>query len=129
MEKIRTISTLEQYFDKLLIACLILMAILGIVAIVRSILGPHTTDRIIAVNMIGTLTIAMFAILAVYLGEDYLADVCLIYAMISFLAVVVLTKIFAGMYREAKLKSAGSGENASAEIVSKEEISREKEEA
>ena len=32
----------------------------------------------------------------------YLVDICLIYAMISFLAVVVLTKIYTGVYRDAK---------------------------
>ena len=31
-------------------------------------------------------------------------DVCIIYAMISFLAVVVLTKIYEGAYQERKLK-------------------------
>jgi len=29
-------------------------------------------------------------------------DICLIYALISFLAVVVLTRIYTGVYREAK---------------------------
>jgi len=36
--------------------------------------------------------------------ESYLFDVCIIYAMISFLAVVVLTKIYEGAYQERKLK-------------------------
>ena len=99
----------ENGLEKLMIACLILLAVLVLVAIIRSILGPHTTDRVIAVNMIGTLTIVMFAILTIYLKEDYLADVCLIYAMVSFLAVVVLTKIFAGIYRSEHEKSKEEG--------------------
>ena len=67
---------------------------------IRAILGPRITDRIVAVNMIGTMVIMMIAILAVLLGEDSLADVSLIYAMISFLAVVVLTKVYTGVWRE-----------------------------
>ena len=96
---------LNQYFQNILIFCLIFLSLLVLVAVIRSIRGPRTTDRIIAINMIGTLTMAMFLILTVYLGEDYLADVCLIYAMISFLAVVVLTKIYEGIYRSEKAES------------------------
>ena len=44
----------------------------------------------------------MFTILAVLKGEGYLVDICLIYAMISFLAVVVLSRIYTGVYRERK---------------------------
>ena len=35
-----------------------------------------------------------------HLGEAYLADIALIYAMISFLSVVVLCKVYTGIYRE-----------------------------
>ena len=40
--------------------------------------------------------------LAIMLGEGYLVDICIIYAMISFLAVIVLTKVYMGVYREKK---------------------------
>ena len=100
------LSDLTGTFQSILVICLILLAALIVVAVIRSILGPKTTDRIIAVNMIGTLTMVMIVLLTVYLGEDYLVDVCLIYAMMSFLAVVVLTKIYTGMYRARKLEAA-----------------------
>lgn len=70
----------------------------------RAIKGPKITDRIVAVNMIGTLTIIIICILAVYLKESYLVDVGLVYAMISFLAVVVLCKVYTGVYLEKKKK-------------------------
>ena len=70
----------------------------------RAIKGPKITDRIVAVNMIGTLTIIIICILAVYLKESYLVDVALVYAMISFLAVVVLCKVYTGVYLEKKKK-------------------------
>lgn len=92
----------DLIFQNFLIFIMAVMGLLIIVAVVRSILGPSTSDRIIAVNMIGTITIVLIAILTVYLGEDYLGDVCLIYAMISFLAVVVLAKVYTGVYLEAK---------------------------
>ena len=72
--------------------------------LLRAILGPRVTDRIVAVNMMGTMVMVMIAILAVKTGEGYIVDICLIYAMISFLAVVVITKVYTGVYREKKLK-------------------------
>ena len=49
----------------------------------------------------------MIGILAVMMEEGYLADICLIYAMISFLAVIVLTKVYMGVYLEKKEKKEG----------------------
>lgn len=92
----------DLIFQNFLVFIMAVMGLLIIVAVIRSILGPSTSDRIIAVNMIGTITIVLIAILTVYLGEDYLGDVCLIYAMISFLAVVVLAKVYTGVYLETK---------------------------
>lgn len=60
----------------------------------RSIKGPRTVDHIMGVNMTCTMTTMCISILALLLDETYLLDVCLIYVLISFLAVVVLTKIF-----------------------------------
>lgn len=84
---------------------LIALALLTVACLVRAILGPKLADRIMAVNMIGTMTIAMICILAVLLDEPSLMDVALIYAVISFVAVIVLTKIYIGIYREKKNRS------------------------
>lgn len=58
--------------------------------------------RIVGTNMIGTMTIAIIALLAVYLNESSILDICLIYAIMSFVAVIVLTKIYIGIYNEKK---------------------------
>lgn len=63
-------------------------------ALVRTIKGPRIADRIMGINMAGTLTIMAIAALSYVLDESYILDVCLIYCMISFLAVVVLCKIY-----------------------------------
>ncbi|MBQ0071403.1 MAG: sodium:proton antiporter [Spirochaetales bacterium] len=84
-------TTLPLFYESILLGCLGLFSILLFVMIYRSIKGPGTSNRIIAVNMLGTMVICSIAILAVYLDQDYLLDICLIYAMISFLSVVVIT--------------------------------------
>ena len=62
--------------------------------LLRAVLGPRFTDRVVAANIVGTKIIALISVLSLIIGEDYLADICLIYAVISFLSVVVLTRAF-----------------------------------
>lgn len=69
-------------------------------ALIRSIRGPRMADRILGVNMAGSLATASIAVLAVDLEQSWLLDVCLIYCMISFLAVVVLAKIRIAAHEE-----------------------------
>ena len=87
-----------------LLTCMLVIGALILLCLIRAVLGPRLTDRVVAVNMIGTMTIVEIALFALYLRESYLFDVCLIYAMISFLAVVILTKIYGGAYQERKIK-------------------------
>ena len=88
--------------DKFLIAVVMILSILLFLCLVRAIIGPKIADRIVSVNMMGTMVMVMIGILAVKKAEGYLADICLIYAMISFLAVVVLTMIYMGIYNKRK---------------------------
>ncbi len=81
---------------------LMVLGVLALCCLVRCVLGPRVSDRIIAINMLSTLTIIMVGVLCVMLGEGYLADVGLVYAMISFLAVVLLCKVYTGLYRERR---------------------------
>jgi len=73
--------------------------------LLRGILGPRFTDRVLAVNVISCKTILLIAALAAYSDKSYLLDVCLIYAMISFLAVVVLSKNYMAMYKKKNEQS------------------------
>ena len=92
-----------------ILICIIALTVMTVFALIRAILGPRLADRILAINMIGTMTIAAIALLSVYLGESNILDICLIYAVISFVAVIVITKIYIGIFRE--WKEAGKGEN------------------
>lgn len=98
------IEGLDRAYGILFIGVLIILALFILLCLIRAIIGPKIADRIVAVNMMGTMVIVMIAILAVFLGEGYLVDICLIYVMISFLAVISLTKIYLGVYQEKKQK-------------------------
>ncbi len=85
----------------------IAMAVLGLClfpCLYRAWRGPTAADRVIAVNMTGTLTIALILFLSLLLRQGYLMDIALMYAMLSFLAVVLLCRISIGVYRARKEK-------------------------
>lgn len=96
------IQSLEQAYEILFVGILIVLAVLVVLCLVRAIIGPRIADRIVAVNMMGTMVIVIIAVLALMMGEGYLVDICIIYALISFLAVIVLTKVYMGVYMERK---------------------------
>ena len=89
----------------------IAMAALGaalFVCLFRAFRGPAVADRVIAgfknSLMAFIITIALILFLSLLLKEGYLIDIALIYAMLSFLAVVLLCRISIGVYREKKEK-------------------------
>ena len=106
---------LIQRFDWLFYGILSVQALLLLLCLVRAGKGPRIADRLVAVNMMGTLVMVMIAVLAVVKEQGYLVDICLIYAMISFLAVVVLTRIYTGVYRDAKAHEKKRGEKKHAD--------------
>ena len=65
-----------------------------VMAVIRAIRGPTVYDRIVAVNMFGTKTVLIIAIIA-FLTERYdLLDIALVYALINFIGVVAVLKFF-----------------------------------
>ncbi len=98
----RGVPGLEGAYHIFFMAVLIFLAVMVVLCLIRAIIGPRVADRVVAVNMMGTMVMVIIAILALMLEEGYLADICLIYAMISFLAVIVLTKVYMGVYRQRK---------------------------
>ena len=78
---------------------LILLALFLIFCLVRAILGPRPADGKAGSVQSGK---ALLRTLSMLLGEGYVLDICLIYAAMSFLAVVIFTKVYIGVYKEEK---------------------------
>ncbi len=93
---------MAEAYQTLYTAALCVIGVLLLCCLVRAIIGPRIADRVIAVNMMGTLIVITICILAFLMSEGYLVDVAIIYVMLSFLAVVLLTKIYMGIYREKR---------------------------
>lgn len=100
---------MTQAYTTLFTAALLILGVLMIACLVRAILGPRIADRLVSINMTGTIAIMIIALLSVMLNEGYLLDIAIIYAMLSFLAVVVLVKVFIGIYMANRQKG-GAGQ-------------------
>ena len=91
---------MNNLYEILYTAALVIIGLLVIACLERAIRGPRIADRVIAANMIGTLVVITICILSFVMNEGYLVDIAMIYTMLSFLAVVLLTKVYMGIYRE-----------------------------
>ena len=104
--------SIEAAYQVLLYGTLGVLTLLALACLVRCIMGPRISDRVLAINQIGTITVIMVALTVLLLGEGYLADIALIYAMLSFLAVILLSKVYTGIYQERKHEEALVAEKA-----------------
>ena len=59
-----------------------------LLAIIRGIVGPTLYDRILAVNMFGTKTVLMIALLGFVMGRPEFLDIAIVYALINFISVI-----------------------------------------
>jgi multicomponent Na+:H+ antiporter subunit F len=63
-------------------------------ALVRALLGPTVYDRILAVNMFGTKTVLIIAVLGFVTGRPDFLDLGLVYGLINFIGTVAVLKFF-----------------------------------
>jgi multicomponent Na+:H+ antiporter subunit F len=63
-------------------------------ALIRAIKGPSIYDRILAVNMVGTKTVVIIAVLGFLMGRPDFMDIALVYALINFVGTIAVLKVF-----------------------------------
>ena len=63
-------------------------------ALARAFMGPTVWDRILAVNMFGTKTVLIVAVLGFLMGRPDFLDIALLYALINFIATIAVLKFF-----------------------------------
>ncbi len=64
-------------------------------ALLRAILGPTVYDRIMAVNMFGTKTVLIIALMGFIAGRPEFLDIALVYALINFIGTIAMLKFSA----------------------------------
>jgi multicomponent Na+:H+ antiporter subunit F len=85
------------------IATLVTMAL----ALIRAIMGPSVYDRVLAVNMIGTKTVLLLAVIAFLYGRPDFLDLALAYALINFIGVLAVLEFFRSRAERQKEQTHG----------------------
>jgi len=75
------------------VSVVILVAIAA--GLLRAFRGPTLYDRVLAANMIGTLTVLMVAVLGFMTGRPEFLDIALVYVLISFVSTIAVLKVVA----------------------------------
>ena len=78
--------------DLLQTAALILIALSMVFGMLRLILGHQTVDRVIAIDLLTVVAIAVIALYAHYAGRFIYLDVALVYGLLSFLGVLAVAR-------------------------------------
>lgn len=63
-------------------------------ALVRALLGPTVYDRVMAVNMFGTKTVLLIAVLGFLTERPEFLDLAIVYALINFIGTIAVLKFF-----------------------------------
>lgn len=69
-------------------------------ALARALLGPTLYDRILAVNVFGTKTVLLIAVIGFLFGRPDFLDIAMLYALINFISIIGVLRYFE--YSDAK---------------------------
>jgi multicomponent Na+:H+ antiporter subunit F len=71
-------------------AVLVLIAVL--IVLYRAVKGPRIYDRVLAVNVMGTKTVVLLALIGFIYNRPHFLDIALVYALINFIATIAILK-------------------------------------
>ncbi|MDG5820924.1 cation:proton antiporter [Natronococcus sp. A-GB7] len=81
-----------ELINEIFLGAAALFVVLAILMFYRVVAGPTTQDRLLAVNVLGTNTVVILALLAAGLDEPWFLDIALIYALLNFLMAIAISK-------------------------------------
>ena len=89
---------IESAYRILYFTVLVCLAVAIVAELIRTITGKLTIDRFIGVNMITTTTVLAIGVLTMLLGESYLPDIMIVYVVLSFLALMILCRLYINLH-------------------------------
>jgi multicomponent Na+:H+ antiporter subunit F len=70
----------------------VLVMLMIFLSLIRALTGPTASDRITAINIIGTKTLIIITLIARVYGQEYFLDIAMIYALMSFITTIGVAK-------------------------------------
>ncbi|MBN2448452.1 MAG: cation:proton antiporter [Phycisphaerae bacterium] len=77
-------------------AILVALVACGFMCLYRIGRGPSAPDRVMAIDILGTLIVAFTALLGLVTGHDWYLSIALAWALLSFIAAIALAKYLEG---------------------------------
>lgn len=65
-----------------------------VLALIRAFAGPTLYDRILAVNVFGTKTVLLIAVVGFMMGRPDFLDIVMVYALMNFISVIGILRFF-----------------------------------
>lgn len=63
-------------------------------ALIRAFVGPTIHDRILAVNVVGTKTVLMIAVVGFIVGRPEFVDIAIVYALLNYIGIICVLRVF-----------------------------------
>lgn len=86
----------DSRMTDIFMVAVVLMGVFALLALVRMILGPSVPDRVVAMDAINTLTVAVMILLGVVFQQLIFIDVAIVYALLSFVSTLFVAKYIGG---------------------------------
>ncbi len=78
------------------IVSVLIMTALMVLAMIRLLKGPTSADRVVALDAINTLVVAVMILLGVVFRQVIFVDVAIVYALLSFVGTLFIAKYLGG---------------------------------
>lgn len=102
-------------FQNVILFLLMLICLLAFLAMIYVVRSRKLEDRVIGINLICTIIINAIVVLALFHDTAYLLDVCLVFAILGFLAVIVLCRLLVVRHLE-QMNDSGEEKKMEGEI-------------
>ncbi len=70
----------------------ILLVIFIFLCLYRAVIGPSPTDRVVAINMIGSKTIVIISLVSFMYKQEFFIDVALVYSLMAYAITIGVSK-------------------------------------
>lgn len=82
---------MTAFIVPVVVAFLLLAMLLTLISTVRT---RRLLDQVLAINLFGTLAVALIAAISLLLQSDYFIDIALLYALVNFIAAIAILRLF-----------------------------------
>jgi len=72
---------------------LIIMTLFAILlSFIRFLMGPHLTDRVVAFDTMGIITVSLLVVMSVTIKDSIYLDIAFVFALIGFVGTIVFAR-------------------------------------